>query len=208
MTPTRTKGISDDLLSLLRDWPAVTRSMAYAFHERHGPPDEARQDALTWRSKGGWKRIVLHREAVEHRWPTPHEDACEHVLDHAVPPERASSVMNFHGGIVMDRARGEVSVRCADEPANILAANLAHELLEGALTTHHARRAFEQRFASRHDARDDDYVARLLFGRQVNTRDPDEPQEQALPRPQRSRTTPPRFPSRGEGVANGPSNEA
>ena len=193
MNPAGTKGIADDLQSLLREWPATSRGVALAFHEKHGPPDEVRRDALTWRARGPWKRVVLHREAVEHRWPTPHEDLLEHVIDHAVPPERASSVAEFHGGILMDRARGEVSVRCADEPANALAMNLAHEILEGACTTHEARRVFAQKFAGRHEAHDDAYLTGPLFGRQVNTRDPDEPQETPTPHrlPRRSRTEPP-----------------
>lgn len=194
---------TDDLLEKLdgqlAQWPLASRTLAQRLTEKYGPPHEVRFEQLEWRRNGPWKRTTLHRDGAEHRWPAPHADVLEQVLDHAVRPEQAGLLAAFHGSLLADRTRGEIVLRCVDEPANLLAANLAHDILEGACTPHAARAVYARLFPVRH-ASAEAVVQRLRFGQMVATADPDEPDERRdPPRPRRSRTEPPRTMRHGTG---------
>lgn len=164
-----------DMRRALEGWPAESLEAVIALQTKYGPPQEVRPTLIVWNENGPWKRTMVHHEVVEHRWPTPHLDVLEQVLDHAVAPERIPDLAHFHGSILVDRTRGELIVRCADEAANFLAANLAHDIIEGHSDAVQARRAYVTSFLQRHRA--DPYVVGLRFGRQLGTRDPDEPDE-------------------------------
>jgi hypothetical protein len=56
-----------------------------------------------------------------------------------VPPEKVDELVQFDGSLLIDRTRGELSARCDSEEANILALNLAHEIIAGARDVKSAR---------------------------------------------------------------------
>ena len=175
-TQARTAGMPDKLDALLDGWHHLGRETALAFAQKHGPPDEVGPLRLAWNARGPWKTTIVYGEAVEHRWPTPHHDVIEQVIDYHVPLEKAADLLAFHGGLGIRRTRGELAICCGSEDANACALNFAHDLVESRVALHEARAGYARRWARDADPLDP-YVRGLLFGRQVATRDPDEPQE-------------------------------
>ncbi len=52
----------------------------------------------------------------------------------------SSKLAQFDGSVVVERTRGELAARCADERANNLALNLAHEIIIARKSCEEARR--------------------------------------------------------------------
>jgi hypothetical protein len=69
----------------------------------------------------------------------PHFDSVESVIDYRVPVEKFTGIAKFDGSVIFERTTGEVSARCHDEQANMLALNLVHDIVSGANTVDDAR---------------------------------------------------------------------
>jgi hypothetical protein len=101
---------------------------------------------LIWNGPGPWKRIIAYRDFDSHEFPAPHNDSVESLLQHSVPAQRATEIVEFDGSVVVNRTRGELSARCHDEEANFLALNLAHDITEGKKTVQQAREYYAHEF--------------------------------------------------------------
>ena len=117
----------------IRHHPGLARGGPGGGPTRHrdtyGEPAEATQSALTWTGAGPWKRVIATREYYDHAFPAPHTDSVESVIDYRVPPDMATALAEFDGSVVVERTAGEVSARCHDEQANLLALNLMHDIV-------------------------------------------------------------------------------
>ena len=125
-----------------QDWPEESREAAQLVLDAHGDPDEVTDTQLLWHDTGGWKRIIATKAFHEHRFPAPHIDCVESVLNYHVPPEKATELAVFDGSVMVDRTAGEISARCHDEQANFLALNLAHDIVTGQRTVAEARQEY------------------------------------------------------------------
>src|SRR5918998_1970153 len=121
----------DGARQLIQRWPEESREAAKLVLDTYGEPHESTESMLIWRSIGPWKRVVATREFYHHEFPAPHIDAVESFIDYAVPPEKVSAIAEFDGSVVVERTAGEVSARCHDEQANLLALNLVHDIVTG-----------------------------------------------------------------------------
>lgn len=155
-------------------WPDGSREAAELVIEAYGEPDEVTETTLTWRDAGTWKRIVATATAFAHRFPAPHEDSVESVIDYAVPVERFADLAAFDGSVVADRTAGELSARCHDEQANALALNLAHDIVTGAKDVAEARDYYAKEFLDARRGNPTPYMERLRFAPSTKTPDPDE----------------------------------
>ncbi len=133
------------------------------------------ESRLIWHRPGPWKRVVASKAFDEHRFPSPHNDSVESVLDYRVPPEKVSELARFDGSVVVDRTRGEVSARCHDEEANNLALNLVHDVVTGAKTVEEARAYYAKEFTDYRRGRPTPYMEKLRVPAGTGTSDPDEP---------------------------------
>jgi hypothetical protein len=159
---------------ILAGWPEESREAAQLVVDAYGEPQEATDSFLIWLRPGPWKRIVASRDVDEHRFPAPHNDSVQSVLDYRVPPERVSDVVRFDGSVVVDRTQGEVSARCHDEEANNLALNLMHDIVTGAKTVEEARAYYAKEFAGYRRGDPTPYMEKLHFTTGTGTADPDE----------------------------------
>lgn len=155
-------------------WPGESREAAQLVIEKYGDPDEATDSVLIWNARGPWKRITAYRDFDSHNFPAPHNDAVESFLQHAVPSEKASEVVEFDGSVVINRTRGELSARCHDEEANFLALNLAHDIVEGKKTVQQAREYYAHEFLAYRRKDPTPYMEGLRF-EPNGGRDADEP---------------------------------
>jgi hypothetical protein len=126
----------------MTDWSDTAKGAARALSQTYGEPDATTSDALSWTSRGPWKRMVVHREEVKHAFPTPHSDVVEQVLDLKVPVDKIALVAQFDGSLVVARTSGEVTVWGPDERSNFGLINLTMDLVTGAKTPDQARQAY------------------------------------------------------------------
>ena len=148
---------------LVQDWPDESREAAQLVLDAHGEPDEATGSQLIWNRRGPWKRIIASKAFYRHDFPAPHTDSVECVIDYRVPPEKASEVAEFDGSVVIERTAGEVSARCHDEQANLLALNLVHDIVTGSKDVREAREYYAQEFLDFRRKEPTPYMESLRF---------------------------------------------
>jgi hypothetical protein len=133
------------LEEILQRWPKEPRESARRLFEEYGPPAEFTASVLIWYgTRDGWKRTVLSKEEVPHRFPSPHTDFLEQFIDYRVPVACYSDLAAYDGSVVVDRTRGELSARCAGTSMNFVAVNLAHEIVEGRCDVGEARARYTE----------------------------------------------------------------
>jgi hypothetical protein len=144
-------------------WPEEAREAARLVIDQYGEADEVTPTRLTWHRRGPWKRVVATRTVYRHNFPAPHTDSVESVIDYKVPVEKVSDIATFDGSIVVERTAGEVSARCHDEQANLLALNLMHDIATGRKSAEEARRYYAKEFADYRRKKPTPYMEKLRF---------------------------------------------
>ena len=97
--------------------------------DRYGEPSESTPNNLMWSDVPPYKRIVVYLEQVPHNFPVPYEDVIEHVISFKIPMHKAGELIKFNGSIKLDRTRGEISARSESEAMNLLALNMAYDII-------------------------------------------------------------------------------
>jgi hypothetical protein len=157
-------GDSDrSVAGVLRNWPAKPKEAAEQLISRYGNPSEISPTRLTWTNKGTWREITLSREEIPHDWPMPHTDFLEQVVNFDVPAEKYSELAKFDGSVFAERTKGTLAARCDKEENNILALNLAHEIISGEKSAEDARREFEETAMAAMRGEKPEKMARLMF---------------------------------------------
>jgi hypothetical protein len=149
--------------AILKTWPKVARESATTAIEKYGPPDEASASRLIWHNNGPWKRTVVYNEEVPHNFPTPHHDVLEQYVPYRVPVEKLGELAAFDGSVLVDRTKGELSARCEGEEANVLALNLAHEIVQGRKDVAAARKAYGEAMLARRAGKRPEIMQKLMF---------------------------------------------
>jgi len=159
----------------IASWPEDARKAAKKVIAQYGQPDAASDAMLVWHNKGPWKRIVASRTPDKHRFPAMHPDSMEQVVSYRVPVDKFDDLARFDGSVTVDRTRGEMAARCDLEANNLLALNLAHDIVTGKRTVAGAR-AYYGRAIKRFKEKQvmDPYQKKLVFStRSGMTADPD-----------------------------------
>lgn len=112
-------------------WPTLAQRMALLTIERYGRPDEVGEDALAWRGNGPWLRTTVHRHARTRRAFRRDADFLENTVRYDVPRRFREDLARFDPGLSWNAARGELSSRAVSEELNMLALNLADEIVTG-----------------------------------------------------------------------------
>ncbi|MDP9332358.1 MAG: hypothetical protein M3Q30_03465 [Actinomycetota bacterium] len=160
--------------AIIKEWSEESREAAQLVIDKYGEPHEATESILTWTGVGPWKRIAATRTFYEHRFPAPHIDAVESFIDYQVPTDKVSPLAAFDGSVIVERTAGEVSARCHDEEANLLALNLMHDIVTGQKTVQEARDYYAEEFLDYRRKRPTPYMEKLHFQTEGRTADPDE----------------------------------
>jgi hypothetical protein len=120
-----------DVNQMLASWPADSAKAAKKVMAKYGAPDEATASTLTWYNNGVFKRTVASRTSIMHKFPVPHPDSMEQFVDYRVPLDKYDDLAKFDGSVNVNRTKGELSARCDAETHNLLALNLAHDIITG-----------------------------------------------------------------------------
>jgi hypothetical protein len=150
-------------LTVIQAWPEESREATQLVLDQYGEPDEVTESQLVWHHPGPWKRIVASKAFYQHDFPAPHTDSVESVIDYRVPVEKFSELAEFDGSVIVERTAGEVSARCHDEQANMLALNLMHDIVTGAKTAQEAREYYAKEFADFRRKKPTPYMEKLHF---------------------------------------------
>lgn len=125
-------------------WPETAREAANSMIQKYGAPDEVTPTMVVWHDNGPWKRTIVRREEIQHDFPMPHKDVLEQFIDYDVPPASFDELAMYDGSVIAERTRGEISARCDKETANLLALNLAHDIVTGQRTVEEARTTYAE----------------------------------------------------------------
>ena len=123
-------------------------------------------ERLVWHNNGPWKRTVITKEETDHAFPMPHKDVMEQFVDYAVPAEKLADLFRFDGSVHVYRTRGEISARCDLEEANMLALNLADDIINGKRSVEDARQFYPKALMAQMEKQPTPYTQRLQFREQ------------------------------------------
>jgi hypothetical protein len=192
---TKTGGTVDKskVQSMAMNWPQASRKALEATVQKYGMPTEMTNTMAVWKNSGPFLKTVVFSEEIPHRFPKPHSDVLEQTIYYRVPPDRFDDLAQFDGSIKADRTKGTLSARCDSEANNILALNLANDIITGAKSVEEARQFLATTAASAtpgtgqpgqgggqgQTGQNADYTRTLRFQVQMaGTADPDQPNAQ------------------------------
>jgi len=152
-------------------WPDSATVAAKEMVSKYGDPDEKTSESLIWRNVAPFKRIVVHKTVYNHRFPLLHQNALEHVVDYKAPENKVGEVWKYNGSIVLDRTKGEMSSFAENEAMNILALNLADDIMRGRTHFSTARINFGKETIKHLNGEKTANTTVLKFGTQIQTAD-------------------------------------
>ena len=152
-----------DTSSMIKSWPVNTRVMARHLIDKYGPPDAQTDARLVWNDHGQWSQIRLFREGDSDNFPTTHLNIVENTIDYDVPQDKAGELIKFDPAIDVNRLSGTLSVRSDSEEANILALNLADEIVRGKRDVDSARDFMRATLRKSMAGKSSKYMDHLLF---------------------------------------------
>lgn len=148
---------------IIEDWPETAKKAAQDMLEKYGAPAEATPSLLIWYNNGPWKRTVVNKEEVDHDFPMPHKDVMEQFINYEVPPEKFDELAQYDGSVIVERTKGEMSARCDKEGANMLALNLANDIVQGNKSVDEARQAYGEAIKAMMDGNPPETMQKLMF---------------------------------------------
>ena len=129
---------------LIKDWPKAAKAAAEEMLRKYGVPQDITGTRLHWEGNRPWVRSVVNKTGVEHDFPAKHADVLEQTVSYRIPVNFLEPIGSFNGSVIPDRTRGELTAHCVREATNILALNLAHDIIRGNKTVAQAREAMAE----------------------------------------------------------------
>lgn len=158
--------------SLTQGWPEASVDAAKDMVAKYGEPDESTSEMLIWKSNiAPFKEIRVHKTVYTHKFPLLHQNALEHVVEYKVPTDKVDNVLQFNEAIIIDRNKGLMSSFADSEPMNILALNLANDVIEGRLGAEAARVKLGKETLNFMNGEKEALTSVLSFGGQFQTPD-------------------------------------
>lgn len=178
--PSITQSGLKDAQSLIQQWPSATKTGAQAMIEKYGEPDAVTDRMLVWHNKAPWDAITVYRDPVKHGFPMRHEDFLEQTIRYKVPEAKVADLIRFDSGLVVDITRGTLSSHCDSEKANLLALNLANEIVTGKRDVDSAKRFLKDTMRETMAGKTSPYTEKLQF----DVGKVEEPGRRLLPSPE------------------------
>jgi hypothetical protein len=132
----------EQITQFIQAWPEESKKAAEQIIQKYGQPNEMTQSMLVWHNAGQFKHVKVYKEAYDHDFPMPHKDVVAHVVDYKVPVDKFDDLAQFNGSLEASRTKGELTARCSSEEMNILALNVADQIVRGQRSATNARDFF------------------------------------------------------------------
>jgi len=142
LAPNTTPSISITQTSVdqtIAGWPMKPKEAVQMLVSKYGLPNEITTSQVMWHNNGVWKHTIVYRDEVPHSFPKPHTDFLEQVIAYRVPADKFDDLAAYDGSVIVERTKGEISARCDKEELNMLALNLANDVITGKRTVNQAR---------------------------------------------------------------------
>jgi hypothetical protein len=157
----------------INSWPEESKKAAKKTIEKYGEPHEFTESMLIWNNNGIWKRTIVYKEEVDHHFPKPHKDVLEQFVNLKVPVDKFDELAKYDGSVIVERTKGEISARCDMEEMNILALNLANDIISGEKNVEEARKFYAETAMAVMKGEKPEYTQKLKFSTDKNSADPD-----------------------------------
>lgn len=129
---------------VISDWNDTPKDVAQKMIDKYGMPDEVTQNRLIWHNNNPWRKTEVVNEEVSHSFPEEHEDVLIQTVSYDVPTDKVDDLIKYNESIIIEKNRGELGSQCGSEEMNILALNLADNVVKGKSDVREARNTFEQ----------------------------------------------------------------
>jgi hypothetical protein len=172
----QTKYTKEMINKHVSSWPEDSKKATDFMINKYGIPSGVTDNMLVWNEVKPFKRSIVYKEAVPHKFPMEHNDVLEHFIDYKSPKsDKVAAVWDFDGSVILERTKGEMSARCDKEAANILALNLADEVINGKRSAEDARTEYARQVMAMKDGKPEKLTEKLVFSpAQGNVGDPGE----------------------------------
>jgi hypothetical protein len=157
----------------LKSWPMASQMAAKEQMGKYGKPDEMTPTMLVWHNNGVWKKTVISKMESKHRFPKAHTDVMEQCISYKVPLDKYDELAMFDGSVTVDRTQGTIAARCDKEENNLLALNLAHDVITGKKSVEGAREAYGKIVMDAMNGQKSDYMKKLQFSADMSAPDAD-----------------------------------
>jgi hypothetical protein len=157
----------------LKSWPMASQMAAKEQMAKYGKPDEMTRTMLVWYNNGVWAKTVISNTESKHDFPKVHNDVMEQCINYKVPLDRYDELAMFDGSVTADRTQGTIAARCDKEENNLLALNLAHDVITGKKTVEEAREAYGKIVSDAMNGMKSDYMKKLMFSADASAPDAD-----------------------------------
>ena len=169
----------EEAREIVEDWHEESQRAFEMMMDEYGEPDAISEEVAIWHDTDPYHRTEITADATEHNFPMPHYDVMEQYVYYEVPEDMVGELAEFTGSVIVSRTRGELSARCDEKAPNFLALNLAHEIIEGALTPDEARTRYGEEIQALMAEEPTEYTQELLFD--PMDREEAEQSDEALP---------------------------
>lgn len=160
-------------MSALQSWPMASQMAVKEQMEKYGQPKEITPTMMIWYNNGVFAKTIITKMESMHDFPLSHTDMMEQSIMHKVPLDMYDDLANFDGSVTVDRTQGLLAARCDKEENNLLALNLAHDIIMGTKTWQVARQAFTDIVSQAMKGTKHEYMQKLMFTPGMDTPDKD-----------------------------------
>lgn len=152
-----------DVESAMEDWPNQSRDVAEVIMKKYGLPDIASNDQLIWYDTGPFTRTIVTKRVVDDPSPIAHVDVLQQTINYNVPIEYIDELNLLDSTLVVDRSKGELTAQSDSEELNMLALNMADEVIRKKLDLSEAQKRYQLSFKDHKDGIHNNYYADLKF---------------------------------------------
>ena len=144
-------------------WPPAQRAAARALIEKYGRPAQFDSDALAWFDNGIWKRTIVFRKGLR-RARGRDKDFLQQTVGYIVPADKVAALKRFDSRLEVSQTAGEMTFTSDREATNLLALNLADEIVTGKRSVASARAFFTRTTLLAVSGKSSSYREKLRFG--------------------------------------------
>lgn len=155
------------------NWPEASQMAVKEITDLYGKPDGTMTDEMIWVNKGPWKKICITKMESKHSFPIEHTDMMTTTIGYDVPQDKMDDLGVFDGSVTFDRTQGTMSARCDKEANNILALNLANDIITNKKTVAAARKSYGDIVKEKMNGGNPAYMQKLTFSAPSKSGDPD-----------------------------------
>jgi hypothetical protein len=149
-------------------WPRESAAAAARVIDKYGTPDQIETAEVSWFDRAPFARIDVYRDAPDPSRPY----ALRQLVAYVVHADKWSELKVFDRGVAYDPGL-QALVACSDrEDINLLALNLADEIVRGEKTSLEARALFDRTLALAYAGKSSRLTSKLLFRPQPRTPGP------------------------------------